>query len=527
MRKILLSLVSFCALCALVGCGTSNNTIAIPPNPSGGNNAGFSNASLVKGQSYVFSVSGLNTRGSFAVVGTFATDGNGTITAGTRDTVNDTGGQALGESITGTYDINADGRGQMVLTGASSRQVIYRFVLQTPTAQQPSLVGELFQDGQTSNSVIFDAVGTIQQVSGTPATPTGTYVVRLDGEDSQGFPYGAIGGITFTGNSFSGSVDENDNGGYASETQPQTASGTIALATSPGTATLTTPNGSNPAPHNFDVYYVSPTQLQLVSTDKNFFLYGSADQQTSPAASNAAFAGDQVFSLAGFDGSGPQSSWAPRVEIGRMTLNDGSLTNAIEDYSNYTFTGIYLGGSLTQNSSYAVDANGRWTANLVNATYASSTALVGWQVSFGATPPNQKSFILTTNSNILETGVMLGQTTGLSDASVSGNYAESLSGYDANGQDYVELTGSLNANGAGAFTSGFYDDQTDNSGFSPDNSIAGHNNTYTIDPILGRSTTANLDQDLPVAMYAVDAGTILFIPTRQGYIYQGEIVNQQ
>jgi hypothetical protein len=530
MRKLLLSLVSFIALCALIGCGTSNNTISIPPNPSGGNAAGFSNTSLASGTSYVFSVSGLNTTGSFAVVGTFVTDGNGNITAGIRDTVNDAGGQNLGEAIdtvNSSYFVNRDGRGQLVLTGPSGR-VIYRFVLHAPTAQQPSLVGELFQDGTTSDRVIVDAVGIIEQVSPIPvATPTGSYVVRLDGEDPNLNPYGAIGGITFNANNLTGSIDENDNGGYAQETQPLAANGTIALSSSRGTATLTTPSGINPATHNFVVYYISPTHLELVSTDRNFFLYGSATQQASFAASNAAFASNQVFALSGVDNSGPQNSPAPRVELGRLTLNgDGSLSNAIEDYSNFTFTGIYLGGSLTQNSSYTVGANGRWTANLVNATYASSTALVGWQVSFDAAPQDQKSFILTTNSNILETGVALGQTLGLTDANVSGNYAESLSGVNVSGQgpDFAEFVGNLDANGAGTFNnSSSYDVQTDFSGLFTDNLSAG---TYTIDPTQGRSTTANL-QNIPVALYSVDADTLFFVSAQQGDIYQGAIINQQ
>jgi hypothetical protein len=526
MRKLLLSLVSFVALCALIGCGTSNNTISIPPNPSGGNAAGFSNTSLASGTSYVFSVSGLNTTGSFAVVGTFVTDGNGNITAGTRDTVNDAGGQNLGEAIdtvNSSYFVNGDGRGQLVLTGPSG-QVVYRFVLHAPTAQQPSLVGELFQDGTTSDRVIVDAVGIIEQVDPpAPAPPTGTtYIVRLDGEDSTGNPYGAIGGITITTSSPSGStltglIDENDNGTFSLELS---ANATLPALTSRGTATLNTPTGM----HNFIVYPVSSAHLELVSTDGNF-LYGSATQQTSFAASNAAFASNQVFALSGVDDSGPQNSPASRVELGRLTLNgDGSLSNAIEDYSN--FANIFLGGSLTQNSSYTVGANGRWTANLVNATYASSTALVGWQVSFDATPQDQKSFILTTNSNILETGVALGQTPGITDANVSGNYAESLSGFNVNGQEFVELTGNLNADGAGNFPSGTYDDQTDNTGLSLDTLIAGANTYNTGAATFGRSTAANL-QNIPVAMYTVDVDTILFVSAQQGDIYQGAIINQQ
>jgi hypothetical protein len=528
MRKILLSLVSFCALCALVGCGSSNNnTVPVPANPAGGNNAGFSNASLLAGTAYVFSVSGVNnnTGGSYVVVGSFISNGDGSITSGTRDTVNDSGGQSLNETLTpasSTYFVNADGRGQMVLNGPSG-QVIYRFVLHAPTAQHPSQVGELFQDGQTSDRVVVDATGTIQQVSGTPATPTGTYIIGLNGEDSIRNPYGAIGGITFTGNNIAGLIDENDNGNYAQETQPLTATGTIALTSSRGTATLVTPNGINPATHNFVVYYVSPSELDLVSTDPKFFLYGNADQQTSFAPTNGLFIGDQVFSISGVDNSGPGRSIAPRVEAGRLTLNgDGTLSNAIEDYTNYN--NVFAGVDLTANSSYSAGVEGRWTANLVNSTTNTTTDLVGWQVSFGAVPTQQKSFVLTTNSNILETGVMLGQTLDITDAQVSGNYAESLAGYNTGGQDYVELTGNLNADGNGNFLTGTYDAQTDDAGLILDNATSGTYNTG--DATFGRSTSASVE-DIPIALYTVDANTMFFVSSQQGSIYQGAIINQQ
>jgi hypothetical protein len=140
-------------------------------------------------------------------------------------------------------------------------------------------------------------------------------------------------------------------------------------------------------------------------------------------------------------------------------------------------------------------------------------------------PQEQKSYILTTNSTVLETGLMLGQTLNVADASVSGNYAESLSGYNVGAQDYVELTGNLNANGSGSFTSGTYDAQTDNSGLAVDTATT--TGTYdTGSASFGRSTNANLES-VPVAMYTVDADTILFVGGQQGFIYQGALVTQQ
>ena len=400
MHKVLLSILSLSLVALLAGCGTSRH-IPIPNNPSGGNDAGFANASL--NGAYVFNVHGNSIDGNFAVTGIFTADGQGKITSGTRDTVNDRGHQTLNEAITGSYFINVDGRGQVVLNGPSGR-AIYRIVMESPAK------ASLLQDGTTDEvtfvNVILDAVGTIERQTGTPATPTGTYVMRVDGEDTGRNSYGAIGAITFTGNVINGSVDENDSGTFAPNL---VAAGSINLSGTRGTASI----GS----HNFIVYFVSPTQIDLLSTDANFLLFGGAEAQTSIAGSTSAWAGaapDQVVSLAGVDTRGF------RVEVGRVTLGStGVLTNAIEDISNHT--AVFSAVSLT-GSTYTVAPNGRWTATLVNSSGAPSPALVGWQLSPG------RSIVLTSDSNTVETGTMQAQTLGLTTAVVSGDFAEQLSG---------------------------------------------------------------------------------------------------
>jgi hypothetical protein len=321
MRKILLTLLSIALIAPLVACGGgSSNSVLVPAAPSGGNPAGFSNASLTG--SYTFAAHGLTNNNKFAVAGAFTADGNGRITSGTRDTVNDAGGQALGESIAGTYTVNQDGRGLLTLAG-NSGTTYYLFVLSSPSA------GKLFQNGTTSNSVVSDAVGRFQLQTGTPAF-NGTYIVRLDGEDVNGAPYGAVGGLAFSGGNISGVYDEND----AAIFSPQlSATGTYLLTGSRGSATLTTPGGPNTGIHTFIAYYVSPNRLELISTNKTFFLYGYADLQTSVAGSTSAFAGPEVFNLSGLDGGNAVSLY-PVVETGRLTLDGaGNVTNAVKDYN--------------------------------------------------------------------------------------------------------------------------------------------------------------------------------------------------
>ena len=524
MRRILLPLIAAIALMVLPACdGGHHHDIIVPDNPSGGHvDAGFSNASLMAGRTYVFTAHGFDfSHGTnFAVTGNFVSDGGGNIMGGVRDSFDDAGRHTPhgGEAITGTYSVNGDGRGQVILNGSSGR-AIYRFVLESPAS------GKLFQIGTTSNSVRIDAVGTIQLQSvipgsGIPPAPAGAYIVRLDGEDFF-FTFGAVGRIVFTGNHFSGALDQNDGGTFTSPG----VDGSIFLSSGRGTATLSA-NSVQPqfsVQHEFIVYFVSPSKLELISTDSDFLLQGNAEAQGPVAASETAFAAaapQQVFALAGIDSNGP------RAEVGRMTLDSaGDLTNGIEDIENNLNPSYFAGVILSSESTYSVDADGRWTANLTTASGAPSPKLVGWQLSA------QRSVVLTTNSNIVETGSMRAQTLGLTTASVSGDFAEALSGLEANIGANLELTANLRFDGLGAMD-GTLDSQDDFTGLNLNAATSG---TYSINSTQGRGI-GNIDDSaaatvipatgLPVVYYAVDAKTIYFIPAQAGSIYLGTLVGQ-
>jgi hypothetical protein len=492
MRKILLTLISFVGLSALVACGggTSSNT-PVPPPPSGGNNASFSNASLTG--RYVFSVSGFNSNRnlSYTTVGVFTADGAGNISSGARDTVDDTGGQTLGESITGTYSVNQDGRGQAVLNG-SSGQVIYRFVMQSPA------FAKLFQISNTS-----DATGIFEIQSTMPSNAFQTvltYIARFDGEDTGRNPYGAIGGLTIAGTSITGTIDQNDNGAFTAQLAA-TGSDTSPDANGRGTLTFTTSSGS----HNFIYYWVSPSRIELVSTDKNFLIFGHADQQTSLAGIVGTFAGDEVLNISGSTSDGIVA------ETGRLTLASGNITNAIEDYN---LGGVFF-PAVTFTGTYEVAANGRWTANLV---YPSSTfSLVGWQVS-----PSQSTVLATASSianfSVLETGTLSKQTINLTNTSISGDYAEDLSGFLVPSGN-VESLGNFLADGSGNL-SGTIDSQTP----FADNIDVPQSGLYSVPATNGRGSGSV--GGVPVVLYTIDADTIDMISTDPNRIYQGKLEKQ-
>lgn len=495
MSKIILSLISVVALAALTACGGSSNSTPTTTAPSGGNNAGFSTSSL-KG-TYVFAASGVTSSNNFATEGVFTADGAGNISSGARDIYDDGGGQVQEESITGTYSVNQDGRGQLTLNG-NSGQTVYRFVMQSPSA------AKLFQFSTSA-----DATGRIElqsAVNSNVLAGTATYVVRFDGEDSGNKnAYGAIGALTVSGTKVTGNIDENDAGTFSS--QLATGTDTAPDSNGRGTLTYTTPTGV----HNFAYYWVSPSHIELVSTDKSFFLYGYADFQTATiAATPATFAGDQVFSISGYDASG-----LALLEAGRLTFDGaGNITNGVEDYNDAGtfFSAVAYGGS------YTVAANGRWTAGLAYPS-ASTMSLVGWQVS------NQQSVVLTTGlvtatgtSPVLETGTLRAQTTGLTTANINGNYAEDLSGFSIAYNGNVETTANFDADGLGNLV-GTLDSQVP--GFF--NTDIAETGIYSI---LSNGRSPAQIGGVPVMMYTVDANNIYLISTDPTRLYQGKMVKQ-
>jgi len=486
MRKILVNVLAVALLALLAGCGNNNYTISPPPTgPTGGNNAGFSIASL--SGTYTFATTGVNNLGTtyymFDVVGVFTADGAGNVTGGYRDLYTDSGTQVQKEAVTGTYSVNQDGRGQVELKGTNGTAT-YRFVLQSPGA------ASFFQFSPTA-----DDTGRILAQSSV-AAPTGNFVVRLDGEDTSLNPFGSIGFLNISGTTVSGLLDQNDDG-TLSALLATTGSITAPDSTGRGTLVLTTSSGT----HNF-VYWVSSTgHLQLASTDANFWLHGYADQQTAVSGSTAAFTGGQVYSLYGINSKGSTA------ETGRFTLDGaGNVTSGVEDYNN----GFTLTSAAAVTGNYSAAATGRWTAT----TTGLAASIVGWQVS------TSQSVLLVSNgtSTIEETGTLRAQTTGLANASITGEFAQDISGYSQEAAGNVEAVANYLADGNGNLT-GTMDSQTPGY-YNTDYSETG---TYSMQTN-GRNTATAAG--VPLIAYSVDANTFYLISSDPSRQYQGKMVKQ-
>ena len=312
MRKLLLTLISAVALASLAACGGSSNSVSVPAGPSGGNPVGFTNASLTG--NYVFAVNGINytKKFNFAVAGVFTADGSGHITSGTRDTVNDAGGQTLNEFVTGTYSVNQDGRGLLILNG-SSGQAIYFFVLSSSSA------GKLFQNGTGTSSVVTDAIGRIEAQSAPSTTLAGTYVFRFDGEDINKSPYGAVGGLTASGNTLTGSIDENDAGIFTH------------CSPSPRAVIAFLPTAAVQRPTLLSLGLTRRTTISSSITSRPTASNWSAPTRNSGSMAmpickplspltTPRFIGPQVFNLSGLDNAALAERY-PIVETGRLTLD--------------------------------------------------------------------------------------------------------------------------------------------------------------------------------------------------------------
>jgi hypothetical protein len=194
--RLLMALAAITSILVISGCGGGSSSTP-PPNQSG-----FSNSSL--SGTYVISISGTDVNTSsevvpFAIVGTITTVGGGTFTGGTVD-VNDPGntGVNLGQTVSGSYTINSDGRGTGTLTTTAAGSFGIDFVL---NSTGHGLITRFDGIGTGSGTIDMQTVAT---------SLTGSYAFSLSGSDSSGDPLATVGAFTLNSTSIAGTQDFND-----------------------------------------------------------------------------------------------------------------------------------------------------------------------------------------------------------------------------------------------------------------------------------------------------------------------------
>jgi hypothetical protein len=407
---------------ALAACGGGSN---ITPPPPAGN---FTNASL-KGQ-YAFSMSGIDTVGAYiARVGSFVADGNGAITAGLEDVVDGNSGASEVTFSGGTYTIQANGRGLLVLNNTNGGGLQLNIALlsdsqgvMVQTDLAASTNGGFLQQTPSNFSVnalkgnyVFDFSGV--SFSGTVAAPLSTVgEVNLDGN----------------GNVTGGLQDENNGAPSGPVTIP---AGTYQMdstgnGTNFGRGTMTF------AGSNFAFYIVDSNRIEILEEDLSAATQGDAAlQSTSIPTQTSGFTGSFVFLVGGASTLGNQGALA---QVARFTADgNGGIGSISLDQNNDGTNSHVSQGSNISNPIYSIDSahagSGRGTVSFKDSNLGQLNYV------FYLASPSLAVFQETT-SGIVADGPMQAQTGApFSNANVAGNYAFNWSGIQIGSQTFVPL----------------------------------------------------------------------------------------
>lgn len=476
MKRLLLFTEAMLAVLT-VSCGGSGNSFPPPP-PVTGN---FTNANLQG--SYAFSMSGTDASanpGAFlARVGSFTADGKGGITAALEDVID--GNTVAAGTLTGTgsYAIQANGKGAISLN-ALSGSLQFTVVLNSPASGATvSSKGMLIQTDlnatSSGNLILQPSLNTVSQ-----ATINGSYAFDIAGIDNVGAPLSIVGQmVTNGGGTITGGIYDSDDAGTLITAQTFGSGGTYSAPdTTFGHGTMTFNN------RTFDYFLVDATRIRLIETDNALFTFGDAVLQTGVPTQTAA--GSFAFLVGG---SSVLGSRGAIVRGARFTTDAAGAVSAIQFDDNNN--GAITSPASFTNAKYAVDTvnNGTGRATLTflgsgqanpytfvlyfssasDAVFQDTTMGVVADGSMSAQAASFSSSTLAANYVFNWSGVNLSQTNGFEE-DFAGQYALSGSG-SINGEvDFVELgssssripaflnipvTGTFSLNGDGTGANGY------------------------------------------------------------------------
>jgi hypothetical protein len=383
-----------------MACGSGGNNPLPPPV---GN---FSNASL-SGQ-YAYSVAGnqLLSDGSgnsnyYVSSGVLTADGAGNITDGIEDFAQSSTFASNG--FTGVYSINADGTGDVVLNIVGVA-VAYRIAMSDDN--HFSLIEEdLFGAG----------AGSGEKQTAFSATPSGTYVFRVHETNTAPTAASLVGRMVLAGGGITGNEDVVNAGTLFSFTL--SGSATAPGLNGRGTMSVTESGGISTS---YIYYVVDANTFRLMRAD-GVLGAGRAEAQTAGPFTDAMLSGSFVFAS-----SGDSSISVAAVHTVGVFSADGSgavtggAFDSVQDgnvQSNVPITG----------GLYNVASNGRATVGL-------GTGVVTNQVLWMVSPT--RAFYLVNDPAKAEDGVVEKQaTTTFSNATLSGQYAFFMDGFDGNFKD--------------------------------------------------------------------------------------------
>jgi hypothetical protein len=491
-RKYLLSFSFIGVLSFFIGCGGSSSR----PTPRGGfTAANFSG-------SYAFLVSGNDVNGFFGIAGSLQADGAGHISSGVMDiNQNNSNGApqpVTNQSFTGTYSVQADGRGIATLTSTAGNFRLAFIIISAQRALitrfDPNGTGSGTMDLQTSSAFSTTALA-------------GDFAFNLSGVDGVGAPFASVGSVTTdnTGAVTTGVVDSADNGSIS--TAVPVTSGALAVgANGRSTLDITTAAGTV----SFAAYVVDANHLKLVETDTTTGaqLAGEAFRQPG-GLSNASLAGPFAFTVAGVDAT----RGLPFAAGGVLNADGaGTVTSGTEDFSELNFNPA-IGLGILNTSTYSISGV-RGTLNLQTSD--------GSTTSFAIYPTVNGVQVIETDAGTVGTGSAFGQTGPFTNGSISGAYGLNFTAVTGT---QVDSTASLNADGAGTLKGIIDINELNTSGFpAPGSTLSG---TYSLNSD-GRGSfdlTSGLGTQT-MAVYVVNSSRALFIEVDGGVVSVGSIEHQ-
>lgn len=421
--KRILSIATLALAAVLAACSGGGSSPIVTPPPTGG----FSDSSL-KGQ-YAFSISGVTancsggqTCGAYAAqTGSFVADGAGNIKSAMEDLV-DLAVSPTAEEVTfasGSYSVQADGRGTLTLQDSAGNKVTFAMYLQS--SNQGFLVET---DGLFAASGSFNLQTTADFLAN---SFNGNYVFDFSGvtlADSSTNVISIIGYIAANGSGLitGGVSDTNDsiNGPSGASTIAQSTYTLDSVnGTTFGRGTLQFASG-----YTFAFYIVDATRIKFIEEDS--FGGSSGDgvlQSGAIPTTTAGFTGNFVYQVGGSSTAGPDAAAA------RFTANAGGISAVSYDENN-DGTPLHISqGTNISNASYLIDTtypgSGRGTF-----TFTDSTSGLAFQYVFYLTTATS-GVIQNVTSGFVEDGTLLAQTgSPFTAAGVAGNYVFNWSGVD-------------------------------------------------------------------------------------------------
>jgi hypothetical protein len=422
MRKLLIIPAIF-SLALSVACGGSGSGGNGGGGFGSGGSSGFSAASL-NGQ-YAYQVAGFdftnNVNLPFKEAGVFTADGKGNITSGNDDFSE--GSSPFSDPTTGTYTVESDGTGSIILNISNSTSV----TLALTVASSSKLLLTVPLLGGVS-TVTGSGIALKQDTTALSTVPSGNFAFGGHTVSTTLGSAATVGQFSVTNGVVAGAEDVLQ----AATLTSHSLSGLFNTPDASGTGSATF-NNELSATAAYKYYIVDANTLFLFSTLAGVNGIGRAEKQSVTGFTLASLTGNYAFGSKGDTGSLDAVNSAGRFTAG----GDGTITAGVFDSqqdgtlaSNIGFTG-----------SYTLLANGRAALSL---TPASGAAIQ--QVAYMVSPT--RAFFLVNDPAKVEDGTMDGQSGTFSNASFTGTFAFANDGFDASGS--FDRLGTMTPDGAGA-----------------------------------------------------------------------------